>query len=143
MDQLRACSSFTVTGWLTAPYHGIDGAWIAIIAFSVLVNTGILDWGMMRKGIDWELLIHMGVTLSIPTLLKAGEDRSVARRCDLAIDSSVHGQSGMVFFRHRGADLCAQAGFHQLSRGGHALRRLAAAIHRRRHEPVDHRHDYS
>ena len=61
---------FTVTGWLTAPYHGIDGAWIAIIAFSVLVNTFILDWGMMRKGIDWELLIHMGVTLSIPTLLK-------------------------------------------------------------------------
>src|SRR6185503_10172019 len=61
---------FTVGGWLTAPYHGIDGAWIAIIAFSVLINTFILDWGMMRKGIDWELLIHMGVTLSIPTLLK-------------------------------------------------------------------------
>ena len=60
----------TVVGWLTAPYHGIDGAWIAIIAFSVLVNTAILDWGMMRKGIDWELLIHMGVTLSLPTLMK-------------------------------------------------------------------------
>lgn len=61
---------FTVTGWLTAPYHGIDGAWIAIIAFAILINAGILDWAMMRKGIDWELLIHMGVTLSIPTLLK-------------------------------------------------------------------------
>jgi anion transporter len=61
---------FTVIGWLTASSHGIDGAWIAIIAFAVLINTGILDWGMMRKGIDWELLIHMGVTLSIPTLLK-------------------------------------------------------------------------
>jgi anion transporter len=61
---------FTVTGWLTAPYHGIDGAWIAIIAFAVLINAGILDWSMMRKGIDWELLIHMGVTLSIPTLLR-------------------------------------------------------------------------
>ncbi|HET7004594.1 MAG TPA: SLC13 family permease [Candidatus Binatia bacterium] len=60
----------TVGGWLTAPYHGIDGAWIAILAFSVLVNTSILDWGMMRKGIDWELLIHMGVTLSLPTLMK-------------------------------------------------------------------------
>lgn len=61
---------FTVTGWLTASYHGIDGAWIAIIAFATLVNTGIVDWNMLRKGIDWELLIHMGVTLSIPTLLK-------------------------------------------------------------------------
>jgi len=61
---------FTVTGWLTASYHGIDGAWIAIIAFATLVNTGIVDWNMLRKGIDWELLIHMGVTLAIPTLLK-------------------------------------------------------------------------
>jgi anion transporter len=65
-----AVLAFTVTGWLTASYHGIDGAWIAIIAFAILINTGILDWGMMRKGIDWELLIHMGVTLSIPTLLR-------------------------------------------------------------------------
>jgi hypothetical protein len=62
--------ALTVTGWLTASYHGIDGAWIAIIAFAILINTGILDWGLMRKGIDWELLIHMGVTLSIPTLLR-------------------------------------------------------------------------
>jgi anion transporter len=61
---------FTVTGWLTVPNHGIDGAWIAIIAFAVLINAGILDWSMMRRGIDWELLIHMGVTLSIPTLLR-------------------------------------------------------------------------
>jgi len=61
---------FTVGGWLTASTHGIDGAWISIIAFAVLVNTGILDWGAMRKGIDWELLIYMGVTLSLPTLMK-------------------------------------------------------------------------
>lgn len=61
---------FTVAGWLTSSYHGIDGAWIAIIAFATLVNTGIVDWNMLRKGIDWELLIHMGVTLSIPILLK-------------------------------------------------------------------------
>jgi anion transporter len=59
----------TVAGWLTTSYHGIDGAWIALIAFSILVNTAVLDWGMMRKAIDWELLIYMGVTLSIPVLL--------------------------------------------------------------------------
>ena len=66
----QAVLLFTVTGWLTAPYHGIDGAWISIIAFAVLVNTGIIDWNMLRKGIDWELLIYMGATLSIPILLK-------------------------------------------------------------------------
>ena len=60
---------FTVTGWLTVSYHGIDGAWIALIAFCVLVNTGVLGWQNMKKAIDWELLLYMGVTLSIPTLL--------------------------------------------------------------------------
>ena len=61
---------FTVGGWLTGSYHGINGAWIAIIAFAILVNTRLLDWNMIHKGIDWELLIYMGVTLSLPTLLK-------------------------------------------------------------------------
>ena len=60
---------FTVTGWLTVSYHGIDGAWIALIAFCVLVNTGVLGWQNLKKAIDWELLLYMGVTLSIPTLL--------------------------------------------------------------------------
>jgi di/tricarboxylate transporter len=60
---------FTVTGWLTISYHGIDGAWISLISFCVLINTGVLGWGMVKKGIDWELLIYMGATLSIPTLL--------------------------------------------------------------------------
>jgi anion transporter len=60
---------FTVGGWLTISYHGIDGAWIALIALCVLINTGVLGWGMLKKGIDWELLIYMGATLSIPILL--------------------------------------------------------------------------
>jgi anion transporter len=60
---------FTVGGWLTVSYHGIDGAWISLISLCVLVNTGVLGWGMLKKGIDWELLIYMGATLSIPTLL--------------------------------------------------------------------------
>jgi anion transporter len=61
---------FTVVGWLTTSYHGVDGAWIALIAFATLVNTGTLDWSAMRKSIDWELMIYMGVTLSLPTLMK-------------------------------------------------------------------------
>jgi anion transporter len=59
----------TVTGWLTVSYHGIDGAWVALLAFCVLVNTGVLGWQNLKKAIDWELLLYMGVTLSIPTLL--------------------------------------------------------------------------
>lgn len=60
---------FTVTGWLTISYHRIDGAWISLAALCILVNTGVLGWGLIKKGIDWELLIYMGATLSIPTLL--------------------------------------------------------------------------
>jgi anion transporter len=60
---------FTVLGWLTVSYHKIDGAWISLIALCVLINTGVLGWGMLKKGIDWELLIYMGATLSIPILL--------------------------------------------------------------------------
>jgi anion transporter len=60
---------FTVAGWLTISYHRIDGAWIALIALCVLINTGVLGWGMLKKGIDWELLIYMGATLGIPILL--------------------------------------------------------------------------
>lgn len=60
---------FTVLGWLTVSYHGIDGAWISLISLCVLINTGVLGWGMLKKGIDWELLIYMGATLSIPILL--------------------------------------------------------------------------
>ncbi|HEY6199100.1 MAG TPA: SLC13 family permease [Candidatus Binatia bacterium] len=60
---------FMVGGWLTQPYHGIDSAWISLIGLCVLINTGVLGWGMVKKGIDWEMLIYLGATLSIPTIL--------------------------------------------------------------------------
>ena len=66
----------TVGGWLTGTYHKVDGAWISLLAICVLINTGVLGWGMMKKGIDWEMLIYMGATLSIPTLMtQAGIDK--------------------------------------------------------------------
>lgn len=60
---------FTIGGWLTTTYHGIDSAWIALVAFTILTTTGVLDPQTLRRSIDWELLIYMGVTLGIPTLL--------------------------------------------------------------------------
>jgi di/tricarboxylate transporter len=82
---------FTVAGWLTISYHGIDGAWIALIAFAVLINTAVLDWGTMRKAIDWELLIYMGVTLSIPGLLtQAKLDQWLVEQLSPVIDPFLH-----------------------------------------------------
>ncbi len=60
---------FMVGGWLSVSYHGIDSAWISLIGLCVLINTGVLGWGMMKKGIDWEMLIYLGATLSIPAIL--------------------------------------------------------------------------
>ena len=59
----------TLAGWLSKSYHNIDGAWVALSALCVLINTGVLGWGMIKKGIDWEMLLYMGATLSIPVLL--------------------------------------------------------------------------
>ena len=67
---------FTVLGWVTGSYHKLDGAWIALIALCILINTGGLGWGGLKTGVDWELLIYMGATLNIPILLtKAGIDK--------------------------------------------------------------------
>jgi anion transporter len=60
---------FMVGGWLTFSYHKIDSAWISMIGLCVLINTGVLGWGMVKKGIDWEMLIYLGATLSIPGVL--------------------------------------------------------------------------
>jgi anion transporter len=60
---------FMVGGWLTFSYHRIDSAWISLIGICVLINTGVLGWGMVKKGIDWEMLIYLGATLSIPAVL--------------------------------------------------------------------------
>jgi anion transporter len=60
---------FMVGGWLTYSYHKIDGAWISLIGLCVLINTGVLGWGMVKKGIDWEMLIYLGATVSIPAVL--------------------------------------------------------------------------
>jgi anion transporter len=60
---------FMVGGWLTQPYHQIDSAWISLIGLCVLINSGVLGWGMVKKGIDWEMLIYLGATLSIPAIL--------------------------------------------------------------------------
>lgn len=60
---------FMVTGWLTISYHGIHGAWISLTGLCVLINTGALGWGRFKKGIDWELLIYLGVMVSIPAVL--------------------------------------------------------------------------
>jgi anion transporter len=60
---------FTVVGWLTFSYHHIQGAWVALIAVCALINTGVLGWSAFKSSIDWEFLIYLGATQSLPELL--------------------------------------------------------------------------
>jgi len=59
----------TVIGWLTFSYHHIQSAWVALIALCALINTGVLGWSAFKKSIDWEFLIYLGATQSLPELL--------------------------------------------------------------------------
>jgi anion transporter len=63
----------TVSGWLTFSYHGIHAAWISLLGLCILINTGVLGWGMLKKIIDWEFLLYLGATLNIPALLAAAK----------------------------------------------------------------------
>ena len=73
---------------------------------------------------------------------ETGKNRSMARRHHVAFNFALHGQPGLVFLDHRSAHLCLEADLHQLLGRRHFVSRLAAVVHRRRHEPVDHRDDY-
>src|ERR1044072_6828333 len=42
---------------------------MSLIGLSVLINTGVLGWGMVKMGIDWEMLFYLGATVGIPAVL--------------------------------------------------------------------------
>ena len=48
----------TVTGWLTGSMHKIDGAWVALLALCLLINTGVLA-GAAEESIGLGMLIYM------------------------------------------------------------------------------------
>lgn len=55
----------TVVGWLTAPLHGIDEAWIALGALLVFLLLGVLDKDGFRNKLDWGLILFFGVLNSL------------------------------------------------------------------------------
>jgi DASS family divalent anion:Na+ symporter len=55
----------TVAGWLTAPLHGIDEAWIALGALLVFLLLRVLDGEAFKKKLDWGLILFFGVLNSL------------------------------------------------------------------------------
>ena len=68
-EGLVAAASLAVfCGFIVAP-PSINGAWLAGLGFLALLAFGILKRDQIRNGLDWPLLLFLGVTLSLPGMV--------------------------------------------------------------------------
>jgi CRP-like cAMP-binding protein/di/tricarboxylate transporter len=60
-----------ITGFLTEPWHGVNGAWMGVGALVALAAGGVLDAGMLRSGVNWTFLVFFGVMISLAGVFAA------------------------------------------------------------------------
>ena len=66
-------------GFIAGPHAGIDAPWIACGSAFMLLSAGVLNREDFRSGIDWPLLILLGVLLGLPAMMQhAGLDTRIA-----------------------------------------------------------------
>jgi di/tricarboxylate transporter len=61
--------ALALLGWITEPLHRIGEAWVALGAFILFLLTGVLDKGALKNGIDWGLVLFVGILLSLGGLM--------------------------------------------------------------------------
>ena len=59
-----------MVGWITAPYHRIDVAWVAMIGLMILLAMNLLDRMTFRAGINWDFLFYLGAVLSLTSVVR-------------------------------------------------------------------------
>jgi DASS family divalent anion:Na+ symporter len=59
-----------IIGWITAPYHQVDVAWVAMIGLALLLATNLLDRTTFRAGINWDFLFYLGAVLSLTSVVR-------------------------------------------------------------------------
>ena len=70
-----------MAGWISAPYHGVDAAWVAMSGLMLLLATNLLDRAAFRAGINWDFLFYLGAVLSLTSVVrKLGIDAWVIGR---------------------------------------------------------------
>jgi di/tricarboxylate transporter len=52
-----------VVGFVTQPLHGVNAAWLAVATVLVLAAVGILNDVIVRSGVNWGLLLYLGIVL--------------------------------------------------------------------------------
>jgi di/tricarboxylate transporter len=61
----------TLTGFLTQPWHGINGAWVAMLGFFILFGCSVLDEKAVRSDIDWNFLISFGALVGFGNVMSS------------------------------------------------------------------------
>jgi CRP-like cAMP-binding protein/di/tricarboxylate transporter len=54
-----------IAGWASAPFHGVNEAWIALAALVVFFLGGVLDRGIFRTNVDLGFLLFLGIVSGI------------------------------------------------------------------------------
>ena len=63
--------AISILGFLTQPWHGINGAWVAMLGFFILFGTSVLDEKAVRADIDWNFLISFGALVGFGSVISS------------------------------------------------------------------------
>ena len=74
-----------LVGFITEPLHGINPAWVAVLATGVLAATRVVS-AMTLRAVNWNFALLFGVLISLATVFsQTGLDRWVAERVTVAM----------------------------------------------------------
>ncbi len=59
-----------MAGWISAPYHRVDVAWVAMSGLTLLLATNLLDRPTFRSGINWDFLFYLGAVLGLTRVVQ-------------------------------------------------------------------------
>jgi divalent anion:Na+ symporter, DASS family len=62
-----------LVGFSTQPLHGVEPAWLALFGVAVMFWGRLVDADALRRGVNWQLLLYLGVILSLGEVLRVVE----------------------------------------------------------------------
>ncbi|HWI41628.1 MAG TPA: SLC13 family permease [Verrucomicrobiae bacterium] len=62
---------FSLAGFITQPWHGVNPAWVAMSSFLILFGGGVIDEKAVRSDIDWNFLISFGALVGFGSMISA------------------------------------------------------------------------